>query len=93
MDRAYNHSSWVLNNLFFNFVINLHPSIDPLQVNDDYYEDLTPDDAIKIIEAFKAGKRPKPGPQSGRLAAEPMNGLTTLKSPLKKPGFGFQPGL
>ncbi|VDK78874.1 unnamed protein product [Litomosoides sigmodontis] len=64
-----------------------------VQINDDYYEDLTPKDISDILDEFKAGKRPKPGPRSGRAAAEPVGGLTTLTTPPKPPGFGFQPGI
>ncbi|MFH4974052.1 hypothetical protein AB6A40_000761 [Gnathostoma spinigerum] len=63
------------------------------QVNDDFYEDLTPKDVEEIIDDLKSGKRPLPGPRSGRLAAEPHGGLTSLKEPPKGPGFGIQPGL
>ncbi|VDM96398.1 unnamed protein product [Thelazia callipaeda] len=63
------------------------------QINDDYYEDLTPKDVNDILDELKAGKRPKPGPRSGRLAAEPINGLTTLTTQPKPPGFGFQSGI
>ena len=64
-----------------------------IQINDDYYEDLTPDDVHEILDDLKAGKRPFPGPRSGRLASEPLTGLTTLKEEPKGPGFGLQPGL
>jgi len=64
-----------------------------IQINDDYYEDLTPDDVNEILDELKAGKRPFPGPRSGRLASEPLTGLTTLKEEPKGPGFGLQPGL
>ncbi|CAH8287128.1 unnamed protein product, partial [Heterobilharzia americana] len=33
-----------------------------MQINDDYYEDLTTEDTIRILEELKAGKKPKPGP-------------------------------
>ncbi|VDM46658.1 unnamed protein product [Toxocara canis] len=64
-----------------------------IQINDDFYEDLTPSDVNDILSDLKAGKRPKPGPRSGRLAAEPHGGLTSLKGPPRGPGFGIQPGL
>jgi len=51
-----------------------------MQVGDDYYEDLTPEDAERILQQFKRGETPKPGPQSGRKSSEPAGGLTTLKS-------------
>lgn len=64
-----------------------------VQVNDDYYEDLTPDDMNEILDDLKAGKRPFPGPRSGRLASEPLTGLTSLTEEPKGPGFGMQSGL
>ncbi|KRZ61961.1 Cullin-4A, partial [Trichinella nativa] len=51
-----------------------------MQINDDYYEDLTYDDVTRIFGEIRAGKKPKMGPQSGRLAAEPISGLTSLTS-------------
>ncbi|VDN30747.1 unnamed protein product [Gongylonema pulchrum] len=54
---------------------------------------LTPKDICDILDDFKAGKRPKPGPRSGRLASEPITGPTTLTTPPKPPGFGFQKGI
>jgi NADH-quinone oxidoreductase E subunit len=39
--------------------------------DDNYYEDLTPDSAIKIIDSLIRGEKPKPGPQSGRVSSEP----------------------
>ena len=50
-----------------------------LQVDDDYYEDLDYDSAVKLLEAFKRGERPKPGSAIGRMAsapAGPQNALT-----------------
>ncbi|XP_067887361.1 NADH dehydrogenase [ubiquinone] flavoprotein 2, mitochondrial isoform X1 [Heterodontus francisci] len=64
-----------------------------VQINDNYYEDLTPRDMEEIIEELKAGKIPKPGPRNGRFSCEPAEGLTSLKEPPKGPGFGIQPGL
>ncbi|KAL3098005.1 hypothetical protein niasHT_027550 [Heterodera trifolii] len=64
-----------------------------VQINDDYYEDLTPRDIEEIIDEFKAGKRPLPGPRSGRLAAEPLAKQTTLTENPPGPGFGLQQGL
>ncbi|KAF7233808.1 hypothetical protein EG68_10998 [Paragonimus skrjabini miyazakii] len=61
-----------------------------MQINDDYYEDLTVEDTIRILDELKAGRKPKPGPQSGqggRFASEPKCGLTTLKSEPPGPGF------
>lgn len=61
-----------------------------VQINDDYYEDLTEKDIVEIINDLKAGKKPKPGPrsgQNGRFASEPKGGLTSLKEPPYGPGF------
>lgn len=58
-----------------------------LSINDDYYEDLTPDEISHILDEIKAGKKPKPGPRSKRFAAEPARGLTSLTEPPKGPGF------
>ncbi|KAI1724525.1 thioredoxin-like [2Fe-2S] ferredoxin domain-containing protein [Ditylenchus destructor] len=64
-----------------------------VQINDDYYEDLTPKDMDEVIDDLKAGKRPLPGPRSGRLASEPLSGLTSLKEPPTGPGFGMRDDL
>jgi len=56
-------------------------------VNDDYYEDLTPETAENILAAFKRGEKPPAGPQSTRKAAEPLTGLTSLTEAPKGPGF------
>ncbi|VDP69235.1 unnamed protein product [Schistosoma mattheei] len=61
-----------------------------MQINDDYYEDLTAEDTVRILDEIKAGKKPKPGPQSGqggRFASEPKGGLTSLTTEPKGPGF------
>ncbi|XP_010005233.1 PREDICTED: NADH dehydrogenase [ubiquinone] flavoprotein 2, mitochondrial [Chaetura pelagica] len=64
-----------------------------VQINDNYYEDLTPKDIENIIDELKAGKVPKPGPRSGRFSCEPAGGLTSLTEPPKGPGFGVRPDL
>ncbi|KAJ8950434.1 hypothetical protein NQ318_003712 [Aromia moschata] len=50
-----------------------------MQVNDDYYEDLTPEAVNEILCDLKTGKKPAPGPRSGRFAAEPHGEPTSLK--------------
>ncbi|RIA94498.1 thioredoxin-like [2Fe-2S] ferredoxin-domain-containing protein [Glomus cerebriforme] len=57
-----------------------------LAINDDYYEDLTPETTIKILESLKQGITPKPGPQTGRITCEPKSGLTSLTSEPYGPG-------
>lgn len=47
-----------------------------MQVGDDFYEDLTPDTTIKLLDAMAKGEHPKPGPQSGRRTSENSAGLT-----------------
>lgn len=50
-----------------------------MQIDDDYYEDLTPQSAQAILEALQGGRVPKSGSQAGRRSCEPAGGLTTLK--------------
>merc|ERR1711970_597066 len=64
-----------------------------IQVNDDYYEDLTVEDTKQILQALTRGEKPKAGPRSGRFACEPKNGLTSLTEPPKGPGFGVREDL
>ena len=49
-----------------------------VQIDDDYYEDLTPDSLEAILGAIGRGERPRAGPQAGRHSSEPAGGLTTL---------------
>jgi len=49
-----------------------------MQINDDYYEDLDKEKALKIIEQILNGENPKPGSYRGRLNAEPENNRKTL---------------
>jgi len=49
-----------------------------LQVDDDYYEDLDYDSAVKLLEAFKRGERPKPGSAIGRMASAPAGPQNVL---------------
>lgn len=56
-------------------------------VNDDFYEDLTPESTKKLLADLKSGKRKiKPGPMSGRQSCEPAGGLTSLKEQPWGPG-------
>ncbi|MGA0565411.1 NADH-quinone oxidoreductase subunit NuoE [Ancylobacter sp. VNQ12] len=52
-----------------------------IQVFKDVYEDLTPEDLDKILDAFARGETPPPGPQNGRKSSEPVTGLRVLTSP------------
>ena len=49
-----------------------------MQINDDYYEDLTPETTKAVLEAFKRGETPQPGPQNGRQFSCPAGGATSL---------------
>ncbi len=48
------------------------------QIGKDYYEDLTEENFGSLLDAFARGEVPKPGPQNGRFASEPLGGLTSL---------------
>lgn len=49
-----------------------------VQINDDYYEDLTPERLSEIIDDLRAGKEVPAGPQTGRQCSAPEGGPTTL---------------
>ena len=49
-----------------------------VQINYDYYEDLTPESFTRILNDLSLGKTPKPGPQVDRLNSAPIGGQTTL---------------
>ena len=52
-----------------------------VQINYDYYEDLTPESFKKILDDLAAGKTVKPGPQVERQLSAPSGGPTTLTDP------------
>ncbi|KAJ5986431.1 hypothetical protein N7451_010796 [Penicillium sp. IBT 35674x] len=66
-----------------------------VQINDDYYEDLTPESIKALLTALKDGatatgagasaKIPAPGPLSGRDTCENSAGLTNLKEVVWNP--------
>jgi len=49
-----------------------------VQINKDYYEDLTPDSFTTLLTKLKAGVGVKPGPQSNRQFSAPGSGPKTL---------------
>lgn len=51
-----------------------------IQINDDFYEDLTPESMTEILASLKKGVMPAPGPQNGRNKAEAVGGSITLKA-------------
>lgn len=63
-----------------------------VQIDDDFYEDLTPESIRTVLAELKAGRTPKTGSQIGRTSSEPVGGLTTLTTtgtgPSGRPGTG-----
>ena len=51
-----------------------------VQLNDDYYECLTPKTTIELLEACKAGNPPA----MGKWGSLPMNGQVSCEGPLGK---------
>jgi NADH-quinone oxidoreductase subunit E len=51
-----------------------------VQINEDYYEDLTAENFNALLDALAAGRPVKVGSQIGRMTSEPVGGLTSLAS-------------
>jgi NADH-quinone oxidoreductase subunit E len=51
-----------------------------VQINDDFYEDLDATSMKKLLDRFRHGEAPKPGPQIDRQTSAPVGGPTTLKN-------------
>jgi NADH-quinone oxidoreductase subunit E len=51
-----------------------------VQINDDYYEDLTAENFAKLLDDLAAGRPVTIGSQRGRVSSEPAAGLTSLTS-------------
>jgi NADH-quinone oxidoreductase subunit E len=51
-----------------------------VQINEDYYEDLTAGNFEKLLDDLAAGRPVETGSQSGRVTSEPVGGLTSLTS-------------
>lgn len=49
-----------------------------LQIGDHYFEDLTPENTVVLLETLRRGEAPTPGSQTGRQTSAPAGGLTTL---------------
>ena len=62
-------------------------------INDYYYEDLTPESLGKILDDFRAGKKPQPGSYAPtpRVTSEPEGGAMTLLDPKLYDGSAAQP--
>jgi NADH-quinone oxidoreductase subunit E len=52
-----------------------------VQINKDYYEDLTPESFEKLLEGLRRGRTVKTGPQNGRQFSAPIGGAKTLTGP------------
>ena len=61
------------------------------QINDYYYEDLTPESLKAIIDGFRKGEKPAAGSAFGRLASEPQGGAMVLKDPSLYDGSRAKP--
>ncbi len=51
-----------------------------VQINADFFEDLTEQSLTRVLDDFALGKNPKPGPQIDRQFSAPAGSPTTLKS-------------
>jgi NADH-quinone oxidoreductase subunit E len=51
-----------------------------VQINDDYYEDLTPESFEKLLDDLAADRPVRKGSQTGRRTSEPVGGLSALTS-------------
>ena len=51
------------------------------QINQDYYEDLTPESLGKLMDDLAAGRPVKVGSQVGRTSSEPKDAVHTLQDP------------
>ncbi len=49
-----------------------------VQINDDYFEDLTPQVMTELLDDLAAGREVKMGPQNGRISSMSEAGTTTL---------------
>lgn len=49
-----------------------------VQINDDFYEDLSAARMKEILEMLRRGEQPPTGPQNGRQKSAPLSGATTL---------------
>ena len=64
-----------------------------VQINADYYEDLTPESFEKLLDELSAGRTPKPGPQIARQFSAPFGEQITLTdAALYKRTNGAPPG-
>ena len=60
-----------------------------IQMNDDYYECLTPATTVELLEACKRGEPPR----MGKWGSLPMNGQVSCEGPLGKTTLIDKPGI
>jgi NADH-quinone oxidoreductase subunit E len=58
-----------------------------VQINDDFYEDLTYERMVAILKALQKDEIPQKGPQNGRLNSMALTGPTSLEKQAKKAGI------
>ena len=58
-----------------------------VQLNDDYYECLTPSSVVALLEACKRGEKP----EMGRWGSLPMNGQVSCEGPVGKTSLASPP--
>jgi NADH-quinone oxidoreductase subunit E len=61
-----------------------------VQINEDYYEDLTPETFARLLDDLAAGRPVAIGSQIGRVSSEPIGGLTSLTTLYGADGHGGQ---
>ncbi len=59
-----------------------------VQINDDYYEDLSEENFDALLDNLAGGKKVKIGTQVDRMHSAPVGGLTTLTAVESKPKKG-----
>lgn len=57
-----------------------------VQINDDYYEDLTPGSMREVLKIIGGGGKPKVGSQTGRKGSMALSGPTSLEKEAEKAG-------
>ena len=55
-----------------------------VQINDDYYEDLTAENMVILLDALKDGRKVDVGSQTGRKGSQALAGPTTLQDRAKQ---------